>query len=281
MLIEESIDSFIEECALKAHEFPIEIRRVLQRFKVNSNKEGYLLFKNLPISESHFNLASYGSLLGEVYGYIQEGGDQIFQDIQPKQNFENEISSQSSAIVLDFHTELVFHKFVPDYLLLFCIRGDRNQEADTYVSSIRESLSDISTKLKEVLRKPIFKTGIDHSFGNIETIKGNGKPVAILYGDSDDPLLNFDPDLMESMTEEGHIAMAQLREILWKNKSTVQLEAGDLLIIDNKRAVHGRSSFKAYYDGQDRYLNRTFVTRDLTRAQEVFEKKERNINYFF
>jgi L-asparagine oxygenase len=55
----------------------------------------------------------------------------------------------------------------------------------------------------------------------------------------------------------------------------------NLIMIDNKRAVHGRSSFKAYYDGQDRYLQRLFITKDLTRAQSIFSKKERIITYSF
>ncbi len=41
------------------------------------------------------------------------------------------------------------------------------------------------------------------------------------------------------------------------------LEAGDLLVVDNAVAVHGRSPFTARFDGLDRWLQRTFVVGDL------------------
>ena len=41
------------------------------------------------------------------------------------------------------------------------------------------------------------------------------------------------------------------------------LEPGDLLVIDNNVAVHGRTPFVARFDGTDRWLQRTFVVADL------------------
>ena len=41
------------------------------------------------------------------------------------------------------------------------------------------------------------------------------------------------------------------------------LEAGDLLVVDNSVAVHGRTPFTARFDGTDRWLQRTFVVADL------------------
>lgn len=41
------------------------------------------------------------------------------------------------------------------------------------------------------------------------------------------------------------------------------LEAGDLLVIDNAVAVHGRTPFTPRFDGTDRWLQRTFVVSDL------------------
>ncbi len=45
------------------------------------------------------------------------------------------------------------------------------------------------------------------------------------------------------------------------------LEPGDLLIIDNYRAVNGRKPFQARYDGRDRWLKRIGVTRDLRKSR--------------
>jgi L-asparagine oxygenase len=49
--------------------------------------------------------------------------------------------------------------------------------------------------------------------------------------------------------------------------SDLVAEAGDLLIIDNFRAVHGRKPFTARYDGGDRWLKRVNVARDLRRSR--------------
>jgi len=38
---------------------------------------------------------------------------------------------------------------------------------------------------------------------------------------------------------------------------------GDLLCIDNRRTVHGRTAFSPRYDGFDRWIQRSFVVRDL------------------
>ena len=46
-------------------------------------------------------------------------------------------------------------------------------------------------------------------------------------------------------------------------ETSVVLEPGDLLVVDNNVAVHGRSPFTARFDGTDRWLQRSFVVADL------------------
>ena len=58
-------------------------------------------------------------------------------------------------------------------------------------------------------------------------------------------------------------ALAALADAIACSYTSVVLEAGDLLVIDNRRAVHGRSEFRARFDGTDRWLQRTFVVDDL------------------
>lgn len=44
------------------------------------------------------------------------------------------------------------------------------------------------------------------------------------------------------------------------------LAAGDVLIVDNKRAMHARTSFEPAYDGNDRWLQRVRAKTDLSSA---------------
>ena len=46
----------------------------------------------------------------------------------------------------------------------------------------------------------------------------------------------------------------------------VVLSDGDVLVIDNDRAVHGRTPFVPRYDGTDRWLKRALVVRELPSA---------------
>jgi len=59
----------------------------------------------------------------------------------------------------------------------------------------------------------------------------------------------------------------------------VALDAGDLLVVDNAVAVHGRSAFPARFDGTDRWLQRTFVVPDL--APSADERQGRVITTRF
>ena len=43
----------------------------------------------------------------------------------------------------------------------------------------------------------------------------------------------------------------------------VRLQPGDVAFIDSYRAAHGRKSFRARYDGTDRWLKQLNITRNL------------------
>lgn len=43
----------------------------------------------------------------------------------------------------------------------------------------------------------------------------------------------------------------------------VPISAGDILLIDNDRAVHGRDHFRARFDGTDRWLLKSSIARSL------------------
>jgi enduracididine beta-hydroxylase len=55
------------------------------------------------------------------------------------------------------------------------------------------------------------------------------------------------------------------------------LEPGDMLFVDNFRAVHGRRPFSARFDGRDRWLKRINVTRDLRKSRRVRGSRESRV----
>ncbi len=276
-------EDFLFDCEMRADEMPRFVRRALLEFQVRSNSEGILLLRGLPVDPGLYHthtpanaeraekttsvsercLAMIGSRLGHLVSYIQEKNGDLFQNLAPVQRDEAIQASSGSKTRLQFHRETVFHPYPPEFLLLYCLRPDHDRIAETTYASITPALPLLSTEHQELLFEPLYRTGIDYSFGNIQTVKGNGLILPVLYGNRNDPFLNYDEDLMEGMTPEAQTALDALKEAIAQVYRGVRLEMGDLLCIDNRRTVHGRSSFTPRYDGFDRWLQRSFVVRDL------------------
>ena len=130
----------------------------------------------------------------------------------------------------------------------------------------------IPTATRQVLREPRFRTSADESFRRLDPADGpatRGRrpwisdPVPVLGGAVDAPTFTFDADLMVGVDRQAADALEQLRRLVRDAHVAVTLEAGDLLVVDNAVAVHGRSSFPARFDGTDRWLQRAFVVPDL------------------
>lgn len=276
------IKAFYKHALLTFFNLPEDVLFGISEFRSVGNKSGYILIKNMPRDEALINtplthqeacsrqsfiseycLAMVGKYLGELYGFAQESDGIIFNNIRPSPKYRAQQSSESSDVLLELHTEIAFHEFRPDFLLLYCLRQDCHKMARTGVASIRRALPLISKHAREELVKPQFSLAYDLSFGNLHG-KNNGiKKVAVLEGDIDDPYMTYDSDLMTPMTEQAESALMELDTALRNTMHEVRLEAGDLIVIDNRRTSHSRTNFKTYYDGRDRWVQRVFVKQDL------------------
>lgn len=295
-------EEFLLDCEMRADEMPRFVRRALLEFQVRSHPEGVLLLQGLPIDPGLYHvqtppnaerstekttyvsercLAMIGSRLGHLVSYIQEKNGDLFQNLAPVKSQEQVQSSGSSKTRLQFHRETVFHPYAPEYLLLFCLRPDHDRLAETTYASITHALPLLSAEHLELLFQPLYQTGIDYSFGNIQTIKGKGPVLPVLYGNRHDPFLNYDEDLMTGVTPEAQDALDALKDAIASVYRGIKLETGDLLCIDNRRTVHGRSSFTPRYDGFDRWLQRSFVVRDLGKSAGDRHPGERIIRTVF
>ncbi|MGA0208053.1 MAG: TauD/TfdA family dioxygenase, partial [Ilumatobacteraceae bacterium] len=61
----------------------------------------------------------------------------------------------------------------------------------------------------------------------------------------------------------------ELHRAVQSSTKHVVLQRGDVLVIDNHRAVHGRTPFTPRYDGTDRWLKRSLVVRALPTTDVV------------
>ncbi|NED09296.1 hypothetical protein G3I55_47585 [Streptomyces sp. SID6648] len=273
--------AFLVEAELRFDELPRAIREAVTTFRHRSNDYEGLLVRGLPVDAdlpdtpadpgnrvdkptwlSELWLAGFASALGFPLAYLQEKHGLLFQNVAPTPHNAANLSSESSAILLDFHTETAFHPHMPDFLMLHCLRSDHEGIARTIMASVRMALPHLSLADRCELFVPQFRTGVDFSFGSANGAQGNGPTLPVLYGNPYDPYMTFDLDLMVGETPHAQQALEALRSAVNKVQRWVRLEPGDLLIVNNRRAVHARSEFPARFDGRDRWLQRVCLVSD-------------------
>ena len=89
--------------------------------------------------------------------------------------------------------------------------------------------------------------------------------MAVLSSPLEDPVLRYDGELMYSPSREHQEALELVHSVYVEHRSGVALKAGDVLIIDNSRAIHGRSPFRPQWDRGDRYICRAQANPAATR----------------
>lgn len=257
---------FLRQARLAGDSLPSRLRRTLDAFARDGNRDGLLLLRGLPTARNAAEacLALAGSRLGDMVGYAQEQNGALFHDVLPEISQEREQSAAGSKVRLALHTERCFHPYLPGHVLLFCLRPDPGRKARTEVASVRRMMPLLPARYLPTLFEPVFRTGIDYSFGNLATEKANGPVLSVLYGDRADPGLRYDLDLMVGLTAQARLALEAVKRAANRVRVGIRLAAGDLLVIDNRRAVHGRSAFEARYDGRDRWLKRAYLVSDLS-----------------
>jgi L-asparagine oxygenase len=272
--------AFLKAAGQSGRLLPAAVHDNLVDFGDDAGPSGALLIHGVPVGKlagtpdrptavtskdtvSEFNLLTVGRRLGQPVGYLPELGGAVIQNIVPMRTAEDRQVSTSSKVELMFHTEAAFHPYRPRYLVLLCLRGDRERCARTTVASIREIAPLLGERTRTVLFEPRFRTAPDESY--VGPRGGRlGAPSPVLAGVWDRPSMVFDADLMQGVDSEARSALVELSAAVAAHHTGVVLEAGDLLVVDNDVAVHGRTSFRPRFDGTDRWLQRTFVVADLS-----------------
>jgi L-asparagine oxygenase len=268
----------LPEAQQRATQLPTPIDAALAGFAADPGPQGALVLHDLPVGEvpptpesptaptgkdatSELTLLAVACRLGEPVGYEPEHGGDLVQNILPERATALRQVSTSSAVPLGWHTETAFHPHKPRYLLLLCLRGDPS--ATTTLASIAEVLPMLSARAVAVLRDQRVRTRPDESFLAPGSIGPLGPPMAVLDGDPAYPTLTYDELLMEGVDDEADAALAELTDAVRRASRGIVLDTGDLLVVDNHVAVHGRSPFPARFDGTDRWLQRAFVVDGL------------------
>lgn len=203
-----------------------------------------------------------GALLGDAIAWAHQRDGIICQDLVPIEGHENEMIGSGSELDLVWHTEDARYSYRGDYIGLMCLRNP--DAVPTTFVSIGEVPLDLDQI--EVLFEPRFVFRPDPSHPTDD----EREKAPVLFGDPGSPYVRFDPYSMDRPeTEEARSAMDYLVRAIDESLTGVALLPGECLFIDNYKAVHGRSSFKARFDGTDRWLKRINIARDLRKSRGV------------
>lgn len=284
------VDDVLKHAALLGDELPFSMRSAIHDFRLIGNGVGMIRITHVPIDfplvntpqdqrelpslpVAELSLTTVMSRFGSVVGYRQEAGGRITQHIFPTPRMASTQTSLSSKVGLMFHTEAAFHPHKPDYLGLLCLRSDHERKAKTTIAHVDLIVERfLSSRALEILRQPRFRTGIDESYGNLARSPANGPLVTPIFGPAHDLGIIADCDLMRAADPLDHEAEAALNELnhaIERARIGVALRPGDLVVIDNRRCCHGRSSFTPRFDGFDRWLLRSFAVTDISRSASV------------
>jgi len=270
-------ETLVDLAANGRRTMPPAVDEALARFASRPHRSGALLIRNSPIGDLpptpstpasfvHKDLATELTLLtvarqlGQPVGYLPEHGGRIVQNIVPTEGDADRQTSTSSRSNLMFHTETAFHPYRPRYLLLLCLRGD--PAARTTLASVHDIVESLDDEIVDAMFEARYRTAVDASF-----LEGRanefGPLMPLVSGTLDEPTFVFDADLTVGVDPLAEHVVDAVRDAIDRCQTSVVLQPGDLLVIDNNVAVHGRSPFVARFDGNDRWLQRTFVVADL------------------
>lgn len=275
---------FLDNARTYAQELPRRLRAFLNTFRL-TEPSGVCVVSGYPVDDAKIGktpphwkkkLDSYstteeeiflnlcGALLGDAVAWSHQREGLICQDLVPIEGHEDKMIGSGSARELVWHTEDARYSYRGDYIGLMCLRNpDAVPTTFALINDVRLEPDQI-----EVLFESRFVFRPDPS----HPTDSEGEKGPILFGNPRAPYLRFDPYCMDQPeAEEARLAMDYLIRAIDENLTGVALRPGECLFIDNYRAVHGRSSFQARFDGTDRWLKRINIARDLRKSRAVRE----------
>ncbi|MGW6687025.1 TauD/TfdA family dioxygenase [Streptomyces sp. NPDC054961] len=268
-------------------DLPLQLRREVRRFRRHSGPHGTLVIGGLPVDQAALPatpsvpgsvqrratiaaavLTMVACGLGEPLAYRAEKSGALVQDVVPVPGQET-FHGNAGSVPLSFHTENGFHPHPPDYVVFLCLRADHDRRAGMRVAGIRQALPLLTPASRQILFAPEFITTPPPSFGFDAAASGpDVEPRPVLSGAVEDPDIRMAQLVTTPLTPRAAAALTDFGRACEATARTLCLNPGDLVIIDNRVTVHGRTAFRPRYDGADRWLQRTYVTTDLRRSRD-------------
>lgn len=304
-LVDFEDEETLHRAAVLAHQLPARIRERLNAFRLGRLSgvlciSGYAVDQDLlgptpahwrdqpdpsPAHREETLLVMLGSLIGDPIAWATQQDGRLIHDVIPIKGHENEQLGSSSESLLTWHTEDAFHPLRGDFLTFSCLRNPYAAATTVgYIDDLR-----LPSEVQEVLFEERFGIKPDEShlaknnsepgrkeFEDVDKMNSDPAPVAVLYGDREQPYVRADPYFMvvPENDPEARAALAAFEREMDAVMFDMTLAAGDFCFLDNLRAVHGRKPFKARHDGTDRWLKRVNLAVDLRKSRSARPSRE-------
>jgi len=218
-------------------------------------------------------LLGLSRMLGEPIGFLTEKSGDLIHNVTPVAAGAYTQSNQGSKVFLNYHNDTVYddggnyHRYNPDFLILLCLRADRDGQALTYYVDARDVSRALAPQDVELLRQPLYRMAAPSTYTR-EQAGGHrvwSPPYPVLSGPEASPEISIAANGITAVTPEAQAALDRLITTFDDPAvhGVVALRPGNALLIDNRKGLHARSVFEPTFDGRDRWLLRTYLRRSL------------------
>lgn len=294
--------------SLKKNIFPCLPDKLLEvafEFEHSFNPPAAVIFRNLPrdpklpptpycpnsvigkeTSVSESLLCTLASLFGEPYAISTESLS-LVNNLIPQKKDIDKYTGLGSRKSLDYHVENSAMRYIfkdncaPKGLLIGGLRDEKNTSPYTQIADARLALKKLSRTQIETLKSKSFTIRVPKRWRellpekNIET-----KLVPMIEGSIERPIVNaaFYDDIVQPISLEARSAFEAFRLAIKSVGVNFIVEAGTAIFINNRIALHSRTSFDPYFDSDgrpSRWLQRVFVTDHLWAFRDWECQKQR------
>lgn len=281
-------DAVIEQFVSSAHSLarrwlPQEVISQLESFMYDPNAPPALVIRGLPIDKelpptepdchlkkagkcvSETWLVGIGRIVGQVFTFnflrgSRTGMGLLVREIYTTAEKVEQISAEGSRELLDMHVDFfqVSPEVFPNVIGFIGLRGDCDKEGKTLLTDNRKLYRMVDSADIQVLRSQRITWG-----GG-----SRGFSAYVIEGSESNPKFNIFEENLLSMggfdkvvqgSPEAVAAYKRVKAIAASLMEGVWLGSGDVLLVNQKKASHGRSPYAAKYDGHDRWLQRAYI----------------------
>ena len=259
---------------LNNYEFKKNLSENEEMYKalINFYEYGFVIFKKVPIKNNFIvNFAnSIGSIRRTNFGE--------FFNVKSKPN-PNDLAYTSLALAP--HTDNPYRKPVPCIQILHCIENEVNGGLSTLVDgfTVTEKLKEDFPNYYKILAKTkvrfqfIDQTVVLEDWAEMIQVNDKGEFKQVRFS----PRLDFVPLLDKDKLELYYSARKKISELYNSNQYRIEfkLVPGDLLMMDNHRLLHGRTSYDA--SEGNRFLQGCYIDYDSTEGKLKHLKRKFNL----